>query len=117
MEFVLVGREAEVTAELGRMSVQVGDPGIRLVIAEEVVAMDESPSHALRSKRSSSLHRAVELVAERQADGVVSAGNTGAAVAVMLFVGCDLLLVGFFFLAVWPFDPLNLRRRPHAETY
>ena len=85
VEFVLVGRPDEVTAELGRLSVEVGDPGIRLVAADEVIAMHESPSQALRNKRSSSLHKAVELVAEQEVDGVVTAGNTGAAVAVMLF--------------------------------
>ena len=85
VEFVLVGREAELDVELGRMSVRAGDPGIRLVAAEEVVEMHESPSHALRNKRASSLHRAIELVADNQVDGVLTAGNTGAAVAVMLF--------------------------------
>jgi glycerol-3-phosphate acyltransferase PlsX len=43
--------------------------------------MDESPAMAVRRKKDSSIGRAVDLVKAGEADTVVSAGNTGAAVA------------------------------------
>ncbi len=55
--------------------------GIDIVPAQEVVLMDESPRSALRSKPDCSVARAVELVAEGNAQAVVSAGNSGAFMA------------------------------------
>jgi phosphate acyltransferase len=55
--------------------------GLEIVHAEQVVAMDEKPSDAVREKRESSLFRACRAVGEGTADVVVSAGNTGAALA------------------------------------
>jgi glycerol-3-phosphate acyltransferase PlsX len=47
--------------------------------------MDESPSQALRRKRDSSLRIAAELVRDGEAGAFVSAGNTGAAMAIAMF--------------------------------
>ncbi|HXV57057.1 MAG TPA: phosphate acyltransferase PlsX [Gaiellaceae bacterium] len=55
--------------------------GLEIVHAEGVVAMDEKPSDAVREKRDSSLFLACRAVGEGTADAVVSAGNTGAALA------------------------------------
>jgi glycerol-3-phosphate acyltransferase PlsX len=55
--------------------------GLEIVHADEVVAMDEKPSDAVREKRGSSLFLACRAVGEGAADAVVSAGNTGAALA------------------------------------
>lgn len=55
--------------------------GLEIVPAEQVVAMDEKPSDAVRGKRESSLFLACRGVREGAADAVVSAGNTGAALA------------------------------------
>lgn len=52
----------------------------------ETVAMDESPSHALRTKKDSSMRVAVNLVKENVAKACVSAGNTGALMATGHFV-------------------------------
>ena len=49
--------------------------------ADEVIGMDEHPSAAIRSKRNSSLRVAMEMVRSGEAQGCVSAGNTGAIVA------------------------------------
>lgn len=54
--------------------------------ADEAITMDESPVKAARSKRASSLHVACGLVKEGRACGVLSAGNSGALMAVSLLV-------------------------------
>jgi glycerol-3-phosphate acyltransferase PlsX len=54
--------------------------------ASEVVAMDEKPTAALRKKRDSSLRIAAELVRDGIAVGLVSAGNTGAVMAISKMV-------------------------------
>src|SRR5690606_27894103 len=54
--------------------------------ADETVAMDESPATALRSKRQSSMRLAIEAVRDGNADACVSAGNTGALMAISRFV-------------------------------
>ena len=53
---------------------------VKVSHASEVVAMDELPALAVRRKKDSSIGRAVDLVKHGEADAVVSAGNTGAAV-------------------------------------
>ena len=55
--------------------------GLEIVHAEQVVAMEEKPSDAVREKRSSSLFASCRAVGEGTADAVVSAGNTGAMLA------------------------------------
>jgi len=55
--------------------------------AEDTIAMAEKAGDALRSKQSSSMWRAVALVAEGHADACVSGGNTGALMA----IGCKLI--------------------------
>jgi glycerol-3-phosphate acyltransferase PlsX len=55
--------------------------GVTFEYATEVVAMDEEPGRAVRQKRDSSLVRCAEAVREGRASAMVSAGNTGAAMA------------------------------------
>ena len=57
---------------------------ITLVHALDVVAMDEKPAQVLRSKKQSSLSVAIDLVAEGKANAIVSAGNTGALMALAM---------------------------------
>lgn len=57
-----------------------------IVDAPEVVAADERPSSALRHKTRSSMRIAMDLLAARRVDAIVSAGNTGALMAMGLFV-------------------------------
>jgi len=54
--------------------------------ASEVVAMDEKPSVALRSKKDSSMRISINLVKQKRAQACVSAGNTGALMATARFV-------------------------------
>ena len=55
---------------------------VELIACSEFVAMDESPLTALRRKKDSSIHVAAKLVRERSWDAMVSAGNTGALMAI-----------------------------------
>jgi glycerol-3-phosphate acyltransferase PlsX len=55
--------------------------GLEHVVAEQVVAMDEKPAEAVRSKPDSSLVASCRAIAAGNADAVVSAGNTGAMLA------------------------------------
>jgi glycerol-3-phosphate acyltransferase PlsX len=75
----LVGDEARVRAELDRHG--CADGRIHIVHSTQVVEMHESPVDSVRRKKDSSIARAVDLVKNREADAVVSAGHTGAAVA------------------------------------
>ncbi len=59
---------------------------IEIIHAEEVIEMDEPPSVAVRRKRKSSMYIAGKLVREGKAQAFVSAGNTGAAMAISKFV-------------------------------
>ena len=79
-ELVLVGREDVVRRALGTAPRE----GITVVDAREVVAMDEHPSAALRRRSDTSIGVATALVKRGEADGVVSAGNTGATMAAAL---------------------------------
>lgn len=75
---ILVGDEALIKAELaGNESCGMVD----VVHATEVISMGEHPAVAVRRKRNSSIVRATRLVKEGEADAVVSAGSTGAAMA------------------------------------
>ena len=58
---------------------------VNIVHAEKTVAMDQKPSQALRGKKGTSMWLALELVAQREADACVSAGNTGALMAMGRF--------------------------------
>jgi glycerol-3-phosphate acyltransferase PlsX len=83
VEVVLVGDKATVERELARHDAARLPVTVRH--ASQVVSMDESPSQALRRKRDSSLRIAAELVRDGEAGAFVSAGNTGAAMAIAMF--------------------------------
>jgi glycerol-3-phosphate acyltransferase PlsX len=74
-----------IEAELARLG-SASAPGLRVHHATEVVAMDESPVKALRFKKNSSMRVAVNLVKGGAAHACVSAGNTGALMAISRFV-------------------------------
>jgi glycerol-3-phosphate acyltransferase PlsX len=75
----LVGDQVQVEAELKRLS--FSDPRIELVHSTQVVDMSDGAANSLRGKRDSSISRAVDLVKAGEAEAIVSAGHTGAAVA------------------------------------
>ena len=80
---VLVGQEEVLRPLLGTSA---EDSRLRIVNATEVVGMDESPALALRNKKDSSMRVAINLVKSGEADACVSAGNTGALMAISRFV-------------------------------
>jgi len=81
---LLVGKEQVLTPLLRNAG---GDgQSIEIRNASEVVSMDEKPSVALRRKKDSSMRVAVQLVRSGEASGLVSAGNTGAVMAISKMV-------------------------------
>lgn len=84
---ILVGLEPQVASALGAQRVPDAVKGrIEIVPADEVVTMDDPPAVALRSKRRSSMRIAIEQVQEGRAQAAVSAGNTGALMAIARYV-------------------------------
>ncbi len=82
---ILVGQENVLRAEMQRAGL-ANDARVVVQHASEVVAMDEPVASALRSKRDSSMRVAIDLVKSGAADACVSAGNTGALMAISRFV-------------------------------
>lgn len=80
VEVLLVGPEPQLRAELDRHSSAAGLP-IGIVHASEVITMEDKAAQAVRSKRDSSMRVGLRLVREGRAEGFVTAGNTGAAMA------------------------------------
>jgi phosphate acyltransferase len=74
----LVGDKARIEAELKANN--FSDPRIEIVHASQVVDMADSGLDAVRRKKDSSISRATDLVKKGDAEAVVSAGHTGAAV-------------------------------------
>lgn len=78
-EIVLVGDE---TAIKTRLAAQGSPARISVVHASEVIGMDEPVATAIRRKRKSSIHVAARLLRDGEVDGFISAGNTGAVMAI-----------------------------------
>jgi glycerol-3-phosphate acyltransferase PlsX len=78
-EIVLVGNEDAIKPLLQ------GSNGIEVVHTPVHVEMKESPSSALRKKRESSINKALELLKSGKVQAVVTAGNSGAAMAFAIF--------------------------------
>lgn len=84
-KLILVGLEETVRAELHKCKAE-HEPRIELLHATEVVAMDDPLEVALRRKKDSSMRVAIELVKDGRAQACVSAGNTGALMAISRYV-------------------------------
>ena len=82
---ILVGQSEPIEEELRRAHVAQSDR-LNVRHATEVIAMDEPPRQALRNKKDSSMRVAANLVKSGAADAFVSAGNTGALMAISRFV-------------------------------
>lgn len=83
VRILLTGLEPALKQELQRHRAR--SLPLEIVPASEVITMSDSPSHAFRKKRDSSVHVAARLVKSGEADAMVSAGNTGAVMATALF--------------------------------
>ena len=84
-ELILVGREEAIRAELQRRGA-LHHARLSIVHASEVVEMDDPLQVALRRKKDSSMRVAIDLVKQGQAQACVSAGNTGALMAVSSYL-------------------------------
>ncbi len=82
VDLVLVGQEDAIRGELAKHR---GAPKFDIVAATQVVPMHESPSAALR-KKESSMAVGFELMKRGDVDAMVSAGNSGAMMAIGMFV-------------------------------
>jgi glycerol-3-phosphate acyltransferase PlsX len=85
VELILVGREDAIRSELQRHG-GLDHARVSIVHATEVVEMDDSLEVALRRKKDSSMRVAIDLVKQGQAQACVSAGNTGALMAVSRYL-------------------------------
>ena len=79
---LLVGVPEVIQKELDTQG--VSSPKIEIIPAYQVVEMSDSGLDAVRKKKDSSISRSIDLVKSGQADAVVSAGHTGAAVTASL---------------------------------
>lgn len=84
VHLLLVGNPDLITECMGDKPLPEGR--FTLVPASEVVTMDDSAAVAIRTKKKSSMRLAINLVKDGEADACVSAGNTGALMAISKFV-------------------------------
>ena len=84
LEIVLVGQPDALKRELNKHKVLGG----KLVLQEasEIVGMGDSPVAAIKKKKNSSLGVCIDLLKKKEVDAVMTAGNTGAAVAASTLV-------------------------------
>lgn len=85
LRLVLVGQESLIRPLLSRLTAEESSR-VDILHTDEVVLMDDKVAVALRNKRNSSMRLAINLVQEGKAHACVSAGNTGALMAVSRFV-------------------------------
>src|SRR4051812_34997902 len=83
VRFLLCGDEAVLTGLLARHP-RLKDR-VQLRHAPDRVAMEDKPSHVLRRGRETSMWRAIEAVKNKEAEVAVSAGNTGALMAMSMY--------------------------------
>lgn len=76
VDVVLVGDQSQLESELYERQ-----SSLPIVAASDVIGMGDDPARALREKPNASISVAAKLVASGEADGFVSAGSTGAAMA------------------------------------
>lgn len=84
LEIILFGDESQIKSELKGKRY----PSHRLHISHtsQIIGMHESPVTALRKKKDSSIRRAIDAVKSKEADAMVSAGNSGVVMATALFI-------------------------------
>ena len=82
-EILLVGYPDQIQKELDRL--RVPSLPIRIIPCDSVVTMEDSPAQGCRQKPHSSIMVAAKLVSNKEADAMVSAGNSGATMAAALW--------------------------------
>ncbi len=82
IQAILVGDKKKIEEEIRRL--QLEKIPFPIVHASQVIRMDDSPAASLKNKKNSSISVALDLLKEGKADGLVSAGNTGAVMGLSL---------------------------------
>lgn len=108
VEILLVGDNSQIKPHL-----PLGTKGVTIVEAEGQIDMDEEPLESLRKKPKASINVAMDLVKQGEADAVVSAGHTGAAMAAALLKlgrlrGVDRPAIGALLPTLIPHKPVLL---------
>ncbi|NLS11512.1 phosphate acyltransferase PlsX [Vibrio sp. SM6] len=85
LKVILIGDEPQITTQLLQLGV-TPHSRLRILHSLRVIGDAEKPSLALRNSHNSSMRMAIDLVAEGEADACVSAGNTGALMALSRFI-------------------------------
>jgi len=82
-EVILVGDQALVERELDKL--RWSGSNLTIVHTPQAVQMHESPARALRARRDTSISVAVDLMKDQRCEAVVTAGNSGAAMAISMW--------------------------------
>ncbi|PTQ89375.1 phosphate acyltransferase PlsX [Agitococcus lubricus] len=85
IHIILVGQESQISPLLQGIAPNIR-ARISIVHTDEMVTMDDKVAVALRNKRQSSMRLAINLVHDKKAHACISAGNTGALMAISRFV-------------------------------
>lgn len=86
LSLTLVGDRELIQAELSKYKHRFDSSQLKIHHTTEQVLMDELPASALRFKKDSSMRVSINLVKDEVVDACVSAGNTGALMAIARFV-------------------------------
>jgi len=81
---LMVGDEGVIRAELEKYP-KANHSRLKIIHAPESIGMDESPATAVRKKKLCSINICMDLVKRKEADAMVSAGNSGAVAAAAVF--------------------------------
>lgn len=84
LDLILVGNESDIKKALDKYN--INPKLVSIYNSTQTVLMSDSPALALRYKKDSSMRKAVDLIKSGEADACVSAGNTGALMAISKFV-------------------------------
>lgn len=78
VEIVLTGKPEVISETLKKLGHDAPPAGVTIVPASEVITMEDNPATAFKEKKDSSMTVGLNLVKNGEADGMVSAGSTGA---------------------------------------
>ncbi|MDP4177416.1 MAG: phosphate acyltransferase PlsX [Bacillota bacterium] len=84
VDIIITGIEDKIIKELAKYTYK--QEKIRIVNTKEIITPNEHPVMAIKHKKDSSLYKAIELVKNKEADAVLSAGSTGALMAGALLI-------------------------------
>lgn len=85
LDIILVGGESTIKSELAKHHpTQTEWQHLEIVDASQEIAMSDKPSEVIKLKADSSIHIGVKLIKDKQADAFITAGNTGATLAISM---------------------------------